>query len=180
MANYNDLPDCATYQGGQDPGRACVPEKGTATNSVFRATNYPSGQVNPQNAQQVVVTFGSYISKDSNPSNGCVPAGFATSGNNAYTGVKTAGACNNKILESVSTNGGTSFNGTVTDPTTLTVVSSASGQAKTDQWFQWSAFRIQENSQSLTTTASMAPMRQQEIWTSAFQGQSMIPRFSEW
>lgn len=61
-------------------------------------------------------------------------------GNNLYTGVKTAGACNNKILESVSTNGGTSFNGTVKDPTTLTVVSSASGQAKTDQWFQWSAF----------------------------------------
>lgn len=140
VANYNDLPDCATYQAGQDLGRACVPEKGSAQNSVFRATNYPSGQVNPTNNQQVVVTFGSYINADSNPSNGCTPAGFAASGNNAYTGVKTAGACNNKILESVSTNSGTSFNGTITDPTKLTVVSSASGQKLTDQWWQWSAF----------------------------------------
>jgi hypothetical protein len=140
VANYNDLPDCATYQAGQDAGRSCVPEKGTATNSVFRAASYPSGQVNPKNSSQVVVTFGSYISKDSNPSNGCVPAGLASNGLNLYTGVKTAGACNNKILESVSTNGATSFNGTVTDPTTLTVVSSASGQKLTDQWFQWSAF----------------------------------------
>ncbi len=140
VANYNDLPDCATYQAGQDAGRACVPEKGLSTNSVFRAANYPSGQVNPKNSSQVVVTFGSYISKDSNPSNGCVPSGFAGDGINTYTGVKTAGACNNKILESVSTDSGASFNGTVTDPTTLTVVSSAPGQAKTDQWFQWSAF----------------------------------------
>lgn len=140
VANYNDLPDCATYQGGQDFGRACVPEKGTAQRSVFRATNYPSGAINPTNSSQVVVTFGSYINADSNPSNGCVPAGLAPSGNNAYTGVKTPGACNNKILESVSTNGGTSFNGTVTDPTTLPVVSSASGQKLTDQWWQWEAF----------------------------------------
>ena len=27
VSDYYDLPDCATYQ-GQDPGRACVPEKG--------------------------------------------------------------------------------------------------------------------------------------------------------
>ena len=140
VANYNDLPDCATYQAGQDAGRSCVPEKGSSTNSVFRATNYASGQVNPQNAQQVVVTFGSYINKDSNPSNGCVPTGFSAFGNPTYTGVKTVGACNNKILESVSDNGGTSFNGTVTDPTTLTVVSSAPAQKTTDQWWQWSAF----------------------------------------
>lgn len=139
VGNFNDLPDCATYQGGQDAGRACVPEKGAAMNSVFRAGNYPSGAVNPANGA-VVVTFGSYINKDSNPSNGCVPAGFGVGGNNAYTGVKTVGACNNKILESISTNGGASFNGNVTDPTTLTVVSSAKGQKTTDQWWQWAAF----------------------------------------
>lgn len=139
VANYNDLPDCATYQGSQDAGRACVPEKGAAQSSVFRATNYPSGAIDPANGS-VVVTFGSYINQDSKPANGCVPAGFASSGNNVFTGVKTAGACNNKILESVSTNGGTSFNGTITDPTTLTVISSASGQKTTDQWWQWAAF----------------------------------------
>lgn len=139
VGNYNDLPDCATYQGGQDAGRACVPEKGASQNSVFRASNYSSGAVNPKNGA-VVVTFGSYISKDSNPANGCVPTGFAPSGNNAYTGVKTVGACNNKIVESISTNGGASFNGTVTDPTTLTVVSGVDNQKTTDQWWQWEAF----------------------------------------
>ena len=44
VAPYNDLPDCATYQMGQDTGRSCVPEKGSSTNSVLRATNYASGQ----------------------------------------------------------------------------------------------------------------------------------------
>lgn len=141
VGNYNDLPDCATYQGGQDAGRACVPEKGSSENSVFRATNYPSGAVDPTNASKIVITFGSYINKDSNPANGCVPEGFsATTGAGLYAGVKTAGACNNKILESVSTNSGASFNGTVTDPTTLAVVNSAPGQKTTDQWWQWEAF----------------------------------------
>jgi len=139
VANYNDLPDCATYQGGQDAGNSCVPEKGSSEHSVFRATNYPSGGIDPTNAE-VVVTFGSYINKDSNPSNGCAPTGFSPFLTPTYTGVKTAGACNNKILESISTNSGTSFNGTVTDPTTLPIVSSAPGQKLTDQWWQWSAF----------------------------------------
>ena len=41
VSDYYDLPDCDTYQGaGADPGRACVPEKGSSTRSVFRATNY--------------------------------------------------------------------------------------------------------------------------------------------
>src|SRR6202011_4739970 len=48
VGDYYDLPDCSTYQGGQDAGRACVPEKGSSMNSVFRATNYPSGAVNPK------------------------------------------------------------------------------------------------------------------------------------
>ena len=76
VSDYYDLPDCDTYQGdGADPGRACVPEKGSSTKSVFRATNYPSGAVDPQNPNVVTVAFGSYINKDSNESNGCVPAG---------------------------------------------------------------------------------------------------------
>jgi hypothetical protein len=141
VANYNDLPDCDTYQGDtQDPFRSCVPEKGSGTLSVFRATNYPSGGVNPTDPSQIVVTFGSYINKYSNPSNGCIPAGFAANGNNLFTGVKTAGACNNKILVSVSSNAGTTFAGTITDPTTLPVVNQAPGQKLTDQWWQWQAF----------------------------------------
>ncbi len=141
VSGYYDLPDCATFQGGQDAGRACVPEKGAAQNSVFRATNYPSGSVNPRNPQQVDVTIGSYINRDSNESNGCVPAGFSpTTGGNLFTGVKTPGACSNKILLSVSANGGSTFTGTATDPRQLPVVTTARGQATTDQWFQWAAF----------------------------------------
>ncbi|HCU94300.1 MAG TPA: hypothetical protein DHU96_16915 [Actinobacteria bacterium] len=139
--DYYDLPDCATYQGGQDTFRACVPEKGTAQNSVFRAANYPSGAVNPANPKQVAVTIGSYISRDSNESNGCAPAGFSSAtGINTYTGVKTAGACSNKILLSVSNDGGATFTGTTTDPRNLPVVNTAPGQARTDQWFQWAGF----------------------------------------
>jgi hypothetical protein len=146
VSDYYDLPDCNTYQspgapinGGADPFRACVPEKGTSTKSVFRATNYPSGAVDPSNGD-VVVTFGSYINKDSNESNGCVPAGFARNGDNAYTGVKQAGACNNKILISVSTNGGASFTGTNTDPRNEALVTQSPGQNGTDQFWQWEAF----------------------------------------
>ena len=129
MGNYNDLPDCATYQGGQDAGRACVPEKGTAQNSVFRATNYPAGGVNPRKPRQVVVTYGSYINRDSNESNGCAPAGFSAFGTNLYTGVKTPGACNNKIIFSVSGNGGASFTGTTVDQRLMPVVNTAPRQA---------------------------------------------------
>ncbi len=140
VADYYDLPDCATYQGGKDSGRACVPEKGATTNSYFRATNYPSGAVNPLNPAQVVVSFGSYINVHSNEANGCVPTGFAPSGNNTYTGVKTPGACNNDILLSVSNNGATAFTGTTTDPRALSTVNQDPGQATTDQFWQWLAF----------------------------------------
>jgi hypothetical protein len=144
VGDFYDLPDCDTYQGdGADPGRACVPEKGSSTKSVFRATNYPAGAVSPLNPNQVVVTFGSYINKTSNETNGCVPNGFADSGQNTYTGVKTAGACSNKILVSTSTNGGGSFTGTTTNPRALAVVPQAPAQAHTDQFWQWAAFNAQ-------------------------------------
>jgi hypothetical protein len=138
---YNDLPDCAPYQGGQDFGRACVPEKGTSQLSVFRATNYPSGGVNPTNPAQIVVTYGSYINKDSDAANGCTPEGIdPADGNNLYGGVKTPGACANKILASVSSNSGASFSGTGVSPTTTTVVNQDAGQTHTDQWWQWASF----------------------------------------
>ena len=140
VSRYYDLPDCDTYQGaGADPGRSCVPEKGSSTVSVFRATNYPSGAVDPSNGD-VVVTFGSYINKDSNESNGCAPTGFSSSGNPTYTGVKTPGACANKILLSVSSDGGASFTGTGVDPRTETLVTQSPGQTHTDQFWQWAAF----------------------------------------
>jgi hypothetical protein len=135
---YNDLPDCATYQNGADPGRSCLPEKGPSFNSIFRASNYPIGAVDPTAANRVVVTYGSYINKDSNESNGCTPAGLLPNLDPLYTGVKN-GSCNNSILLSVSTNGGASFTGTTTDPRALTSVGSA-GQGRTDQYFHGAAF----------------------------------------
>jgi hypothetical protein len=141
VADYNDLPDCATYQGGQDAGVACVPEKGSSENSVFRAANYPAAGVNPSNPRQVVVTFASYINQDSNPSNGCVPQGFNPATLQAlYTGVKTPGGCNNKIVYSVSNDAGATFTGTTQSVQSLPVVNQDPRQARTDQYFQWAAF----------------------------------------
>ncbi len=141
VSDYYDLPDCDTYQGdGADPGRACVPEKGTSTKSVFRATNYSSGAVNPTRPNQVVVTFGSYINQHSKESNGCTPAGVSPDdGQDLYTGVKSGG-CNNDILVSVSNNGGASFTGTTTDPRAATSVTQERRQSTTDQFWQWAAF----------------------------------------
>ena len=138
--DYYDLPDCDTYQGaGADPFRACVPEKGTSHDSVFRATNYPVGAVDPTNPNRVVVTVGSYINRDSNESRGCTPAGFAADGLNLYTGVKSGG-CNNDIIYSVSTNRGASFSGTTIDPRLMPVVTTAPKQASTDQFWQGATF----------------------------------------
>ena len=140
VSNYYDLPDCDTYQGaGADTFRSCVPEKGTSQISVFRATNYPSGQVDPHNPNKVTVAFGSYINPDSNETNGCTPMGFSATGNPTYEGVKNAGGCANKIMLGVSKDGGASF-ATSSDPRQGLVVTQGKGQAKTDQFFQWSAF----------------------------------------
>ncbi|OLB81322.1 MAG: hypothetical protein AUI14_03765 [Actinobacteria bacterium 13_2_20CM_2_71_6] len=136
---FNDLPDCPTYQNGLNPGRACVPEKGPSFNSIFRAANYPVGAVDPTAPNRVVVTYGSYISRNSNESTGCSPAGLAPDGNNLFTGVKT-GTCNNDIVLSVSTNSGASFTGSTTDVRQLPVVTDAPGQARTDQFWQGADF----------------------------------------
>jgi hypothetical protein len=138
VADYYDLPDCLTYQ-GEDPGVGCVPEKGDTSNSVFRAANYPSAGANPQNADEIDVTFASYINRHSNESNGCVPEGVNPDTNQPlYDGVKTAGACNNDILISRSTDGGKSFTGTNTDVRRLPATLRDAGHA--DQFWQWAAF----------------------------------------
>jgi hypothetical protein len=139
VADYYDLPDCASYAGGQDPGRACIPEKGSGTKkSVFRAANYPTMVVDPRNANRLVVHYPSYINQNSNEHNGCVPQGLnPTFGTNLFSGVLTLGACNNDIQVSVSTNGGTSFSGTHRDPRVMPSVNRDDN--KTDQFWQWTA-----------------------------------------
>jgi hypothetical protein len=140
VADYYELPDCLTYQ-GQDPGVACVPEKSETANSFFRATNYPSGVVNPRDPREVDVTFGSYINRHSNERQRrpCVPQGYNPDTLQAlYTGVKTPGACNNDILISRSGNGGRSFTGAATDVRQLPSV--REGDDFADQYWQWAAF----------------------------------------
>ena len=123
------------------PFRACVPEKGPSTNSVFRATNYPSGAVNPKNPNQVVVTFGSYINKHSNESNGCTPAGFsASTGSTLYTGVKTPGRATTTSSSASRTTAVRASPAGRRDPRNETTVNQDPGQATTDQFWQWAAF----------------------------------------
>ena len=139
VGTYNELPDCATYQNGQDPGRACVPEKGPSANSIFRASNYPIGGVDPKHANRILVTYGSYLNRNSNENTGCTPAGLTPNGLNLYTGVKN-GTCNNDIVLSTSTNSGATFTGTGTDVRALPVVTTAAAQTRTDQYWQGAAF----------------------------------------
>ena len=140
VSDFYELPDCATYQGGRDAGRSCVPEKATTNNSIFRASNYPSGASDPKDPQHVVVTFGSYLNRNSSERNGCTPAGFSATGNPLFTGVKTPGACNNDILLSESRDGGQSFTGTTTDPRALPSLTNGERQRGTDQFWQWADF----------------------------------------
>jgi hypothetical protein len=141
VGDFYELPDCLTYQGGQDPGRSCVPEKGASMKSVFRAANYPSAGINPRSPNQIVVSYGSYISRTSNETNGCVPQGFnPDTALPLYDGVKTAGACNNKIVLSVSNNAGASFTGSTQNVRTLPTANTMNEQRRTDQWFHWLAF----------------------------------------
>ncbi|GAA0318741.1 glycoside hydrolase [Actinoallomurus spadix] len=141
--DYYDLPDCDTYQGdGKNPGRDCVPEKGSGTDSVFRATNYPNVTVDPANPKRVVVTTGSYLNRDSNEARGCTPAGLTAAEEglgSLYDGVKTGG-CNNGIVISSSTDGGASFTGTTTDVRKLPVIGDNTAQARSDQYWQGTVF----------------------------------------
>jgi hypothetical protein len=138
VADYYDLPDCATYQEANE-GVACVPEKGETMNSIFRAANYPSGAVNPRDPGEIDITFASYINRHSNEANGCVPQGVNPDTlQPLYDGVKTPGACNNDILVSRSTSAGRAFTGGDTDVRELPSVRQDDPRA--DQFWQWAAF----------------------------------------
>lgn len=141
VSQFYDLPDCVTYT-GDDAFRSCVPTAPASNVSVFRAVNYASGAADPTNASKLYVTFGSYINPDSNPSNApghgqCTPNGLnSTTFLNLYTGVGAVNGCNNDILLSTSSDGGTTWTGQTTPPASGTVVSNESGQLA-DQWWQW-------------------------------------------
>ena len=139
VSDFNDLPDCLTYT-GHDAFRACVPTAPLSTQSIFRATNYPSAAATSNN--RIVVTFGSYINEHSNPTRGnCTPTGFSTTtGLNLYTGVGEENGCNNDIVVSVSTDAGASFTGTSTPVAELPSISDENPRTQlADQWWQWAA-----------------------------------------
>jgi hypothetical protein len=119
---------------------ACVPTAPLSDTSIFRATNYPSGVAVTND--RIVVTFGSYINRHSNPTRGnCTPEGFsATTGLNLYDGVGDTNGCNNDIVVSVSTDGGSSFTGTTTPVAELPSLSDERpGGQLADQFWQWAA-----------------------------------------
>lgn len=140
VGDFHDLPDCVTYQGERkNPGSSCVAEKGAGTDSYFRAINYPMAAVDPKNSKKLVVTYGSYISRNSNEAKGCTPAGLTPATTGLYTGVKDGG-CNNDIVISTSADGGGSFTGTAANVRTMPVVTDGPKQATTDQFRQGTAF----------------------------------------
>ena len=176
VADFYDLPDCATYQQGHDFGRACVPEKAATANSIFRATNYGSGEVNPTNPNQVVVAFGSYINKHSNESNGCAPTGFSpVTGQNLFTGVKTPGACNNDILVSVSNDGGQTFTGRRRIRASCRAPTRSLGRRLPTSSGSGSPSRRTGSLRPRTTTASTATTRRPETRTSACLDPATLP-----
>jgi hypothetical protein len=143
VADYYDLPDCETYQHA-DEGVACVPEKASTHNSIFRAANYPAAAINPRSPNEIAVTFASYINRHSNERNGCVPQGYnPDTFQPLYTGVKKRGACNNDVLLSRSTDGGKTFTGQTTNVRVLPSVRGNDPHA--DQFWQWAAFDHSNN-----------------------------------
>ncbi|MBB5867343.1 hypothetical protein F4553_000722 [Allocatelliglobosispora scoriae] len=142
VGDYYDLPDCDSYQGeGANPYSDCIPEKGATSNSTFRAANYPLAAADPTNPNRIVVGYGSYISRNSNENSGCVPDGFKVPRDDPgakYKGVKAG--CNNDIVLSTSNDGGRTFDGTTTDVRNLPIVTTAPGQATSDQFWHGIAF----------------------------------------
>lgn len=142
--DFYDVPDCMAYQ-QQNPDNGCIPEKGTTTNSVFRAANYPQAAVDPLDPGHVVVTFGSYINRHSNEHTGCSPQGFDPPGADRdtygplYSGVKN-GTCNNDIVIATSTDYGATFDGGATDVRRLPVATQDAQQGSSDQFFQGMSF----------------------------------------
>jgi hypothetical protein len=141
VAAFYDVPECAPGDGSAgalfNRGGTCLGTadvNGGTDRSHFRASNYPSGVVDPNDPNTIYVHVGSYVNVLSHETAGSrTPAGVdPVTGNNRF-----AGSCRNHILQSISTNGGLSFDGTELDPRDLPVVDGDGPNAH--QWFQWTA-----------------------------------------
>ncbi|MBA3552602.1 MAG: exo-alpha-sialidase [Actinobacteria bacterium] len=137
VAEFHELPDCVTYT-GENFGRSCVPTAPLSVRSVFRAANYPVGAA--FTGDRLVVSFGSYINKHSNPNRlgNCSPAGInPDTGLNLYEGVGEVDGCNNDILRSVSYDGGQTWTGGSLPDGVLPSINDE-GPVLADQWWHWS------------------------------------------
>ena len=105
---------------------------------MFRATNYPIGAVDPTDPNRVVVTYGSYINRNSNESTWLHPAGFAADGTTLHRREERR-LQQRHPLQRLRQPGG-SFSGTSIDPRLLPVVTDGPRQASTDQFWQGAAF----------------------------------------
>ncbi len=113
VADFYDLPDCATYT-GFDFGRSLRSDAAAVGTSIFRAANYPSGVALPDQTRSRS-TSGATSTRFQPQARQllarrCLVRTFL----NLYTASGRPEGCNNDIVRSVSTNGGASFSGTST------------------------------------------------------------------
>jgi len=140
VADYYDLPDCATYQAGQDAGRACVPEKPPRRNSISaRPTTHQAPSTRPIRIESWSRSVLHRPALQRNEIKTLHPAGFVASGNNVFTGVRLPARARNDILVSVSTKKrGCLVHWHDNRPPNSDQRRPRSAQATADQWWQWS------------------------------------------
>ena len=129
VGDYYDLPDCDTYQGaGADPlPRLRAGEGRPATTRCSAPSTTRSARSTRPTPNRVVVTFGSYINRNSNETRGCTPDRLRRRRHQHSTpGSRTAAATTTSSTASP-TNRGASFSGTTIDPRQLPVVTDQPG-----------------------------------------------------
>ena len=168
VSDYYDLPDCDTYQGdGADPVRACVPEKGSSTVSVFRATNYPSGQVDPTNRQardgHVRLVHQQGLQRDQRVRAGRLrrrrrPDSTPASRRRVRATTRSCWRVQQRWVVVRQLDRHDAF-----DPRNETVVNQSRGQNGTDQFWQWSAFTQQGPAGRRLLRPPVRPRRDQRV-----------------
>ena len=140
VANYYDLPDCATYQGGARPGPRVRPGEGCDRELDLPGDEPRVGRGQPERpvAGRGHVRF--LHQRELEREQRLHADRVRRRRDQPLRRREDAGACNNKILVSVSNNGGSKFTGTTTDPRQMAVVNQAPAQQYADQFCQWAAF----------------------------------------
>ena len=165
---------------GDDPGRACVPGEGADVAFDLPGDELSVGRRQPERIPRRSWSPTARTSTRARRSRTAAhrPV-LGDAGINQYTGVKTSGACNNKILLSVSSNAGASFTGGAAgaDPRTQTTVN-VPHQAGSDQWWQWAAFNKRREARGLLLRPAVRRRRDDRVTrTSASPARATFRRF---